>query len=78
MYTVLINARTHVATFTFPVLLHHPQWSEKILKKHSNSYQFSKTIYLKKYLGNVEQEVIKSEVVIQKIFEPLVEHQGSI
>ena len=47
VYTVLINARTHVATFTFPVLLHHPQWNEKILKEHSNSYQSdcSKTIY---------------------------------
>ena len=58
MYIVLINTRTHVATFTFPVLLHHPQWNEKNLKKHSNSYQ-SEFSNLKKYLGNVEQVVIK-------------------
>ena len=61
MYIVLINARTHVATFAFPVLLQHPQWNEKILKMHSISYQseFSKTIYLEKYFRNVEQVVIK-------------------
>ena len=32
---VLINARTHVATFAFPVLLHHRKWSEKISEIHT-------------------------------------------
>ena len=50
MYIVLINARTHVATFTFPVLLHHPQWNEIISE---GAFQFLSIWIFKNYLRTV-------------------------